>query len=170
MGGMVSMWGQSSAVKSIQYGTITNGGSTATISAVAVENSILFWLGSDCGDNTATVSGFGAITFTSSTVITFSCQGTGNTCSFCVLEFVPGFIKSAGSGSINMASVGSATATISSVNTSKTFLTCIGNTTSDGTPTAMYGRLALTNSTTITASRQFASNSTIVRYSYLEFY
>jgi hypothetical protein len=170
MGGMVSLWGQSSGIKNIQYGTCSGNGGTAAITAVVVENSILFSLGADCGDNTAISSGFNSFTFTSSTLITFSCQGAGNVGSFCVLEFVPGFIKSAGSGGIAMASVGSATVTIPSVNTSKTFVTYIGHTTNDGTPTAMFGRLALTNSTTITASRQFASNTTAVRYSYLEFF
>jgi len=170
MGGMVRLWGASSGIKNVQYGTITVNGGTATITEVVVANSILFFLGNDCGDASGAAYGFSSLVFTSPTVITFSTGANSNVGSFCVLEFVPGFIKSAGSGTVTMTGVGSATVTIPSVNTSKTFVTYIGHGSNDGTSTAQWGRLALTNSTTITASRQLASNTTNVRYSYLEFY
>ena len=169
MGGMVSLWGASSAVKQIQYGTIT-GSSSATISSVVVENSIVLWLGNDTNDNAATTSGFTSCILSNSTTVSQAATAAGNVGGFCVLEFLPGMVKSAGSGTIAVSGVGSATATITSVNTSKTILTFLGQTTNDGTPSAQWCRLALTNSTTITASRTFASNLVNIRYSYLEFY
>ena len=169
MGGMVGLWGASSAVKNIQYGTIT-GSSTATISTVVVENSIILWGGNDTSDNSATTSGFSSCVLTNSTTVSLAATAVNNVGAFCVLEFLPGMVKSAGSGQISVNGVNSATATITSVNTSKTILTFLGQTTNDGTPSAQWCRLALTNSTTITASRTFNSNLVNIRYSYLEFY
>lgn len=71
-----------------------------------------------------------------------------------------GGIKSIQRGTISIAALTtSATATITSVNTAKTELRYLGGGQLDGNGFAVFARVALTNSTTITATASSAPNS-----------
>ncbi len=83
-----------SAIKSIQYGTITltGGGSTtgtATISAVVVAKTALHDLGSDVSGITAMIDEDAYLTLTNTTTVTATRTGTGGTLvrSFCAVEY-----------------------------------------------------------------------------------
>lgn len=83
-----------------------------------------------------------------------------------------GGIKSIQRGTITFSGMATtATATISSVDTSKSELRALGETCSASTAlTEVFNRIALTNSTTITATRATAANSitTIVSWELTE--
>lgn len=166
MGGLVSLWGASSLIKSIQRGTITwsnpNSG-TATISAVDMNNAYVTFVGSDVNtDTTATGSNSQSVVqLTNSTTVTASSWGTVNTkvLSWEVMEFVPGVIKSIQRIDFLYVPDASytATQTITAVNVNKTQLIYGGNSTNDGNTQEYSGRsrirASLTNSTTVTVSK-----------------
>ena len=80
-------------------------------------------------------------------------------------------IKSIQRGSITLTS-NSETATIASVDTSKTELRFLGNTLTNVSDNTHVARIQLTNSTSITASRTYSSSSysTIVSWELTEWY
>ena len=73
---------------------------------------------------------------------------------------IPGTFKSVQRGTISLAGVASNTATISAVTTSKSRLRYLGSTT-DTDSASVNLNIVLTNSTTITASRGFATGGAI---------
>jgi 3-mercaptopyruvate sulfurtransferase SseA len=171
MGGMVSLWGQSSLIRSIQYGTTntTAVSTTATITAVDTTNAYLFFLG--CASNQAAVGGHwaGACVLTNSTTVTTSWDtATGDTRSltFCVVEFQPGVVKSRQAFVVTCVSASSATATITAVDTTKAQILFDGMTTYDGSQ-QQYGRVTLTNATTVTLNRVSTDGYTTRIYGYV---
>jgi hypothetical protein len=74
MGGMVSLWGASSLIKSVQRGTISVGASgsgTLTIAAVDTSRTILSYLFVSTGDTNANPStAMATLTLTNSTTVT----------------------------------------------------------------------------------------------------
>lgn len=88
-------------------------------------------------------------------------------------QFFGGSIKSIQRGTITLTSAASATATITSVDTSKSELRFLGETMNAAASTSALAtnmaRLALTNSTTITATRvSVAADTTIVSWELTE--
>jgi hypothetical protein len=87
-------------------------------------------------------------------------------------QFAAGGVKSVQRGVIQLATnVSTNTATISSVNTNKSFISFLGQSTSslanyDAYPT----HLELTSSTEITATRNFTNGAVTVSYEVIEFY
>ncbi|HMM52296.1 MAG TPA: hypothetical protein PKD87_11850 [Burkholderiaceae bacterium] len=84
--------------------------------------------------------------------------------------FGPSKIKSIQRGTISLTSgTTSASATISSVNTAKATLTYLGNSVGDS-PATVQARIALTNATTVTATRSATSTSAAVSYEVVEWW
>lgn len=156
--GMVSLWGASSLIKSIQRGTInviSSGAATATIAAVDLANSIITKTGLDAGGASGqpaeTVT---RVELTNATTVTASINSSiaaNRVTGYEVIEFRPGVLKSVQSGTINSAAP-SATATITGVDVNKAFVFNLGHITNLTTMQAntMYIRMELTNGTTVT--------------------
>lgn len=155
---IVAFWGRRSIVGSlyVQRGTVqvNSGGTsgTATITAVDLNNARLRYLGtSSAGGGTTEATMMMKAALTNSTTITGtvnSAAGTNTVISYEVTSYVPGIIKSVQRG--NMA--GNTTATITTLDTSRTELDFLSNTTSGGnTNIADQARVAVTNATTVTS-------------------
>ena len=175
-------WRRTSFIKSIQRGTIalTNIGGgehsvTATITAVDVNNSRLIYLGNITSGPAANQERGVYLRLTNATTVTAT-VGSGSslqTVSYEVIEYYPGVIKSVQRGTIALNAVASNTATITSVNTSKSQMDFLGqdNTVGDDNRQTM-ARLALTNATTVTATLNTATalGITTVSYQVTEYY
>jgi len=86
-------------------------------------------------------------------------------------QFSGGGIKSVQRGTITVPSnSSSATATITAVDTSKSMMNYLGFAGGGVSTYDLWPRIALTNSTTVTASRTGASFSSSVSYEVIEFY
>lgn len=156
-----ALWGVSSNIYSIQRGTIVITGAstsnTATITAVDVNNSIITFLGWNLAGAENPDHAFVRLALTNATTVTATKgAGTGGadnvTVGFEVVAYAPGVIKSVQRGTI-VCAAGTATATITSVNTAKTTLHCIGvSSVNTGAFNTWMPSIDLTNSTTITAT------------------
>lgn len=177
MGGMVSLWGASSLIKSIQRGTIAITGATsntATISAVAMENCRLVRTGRLYSDNTGSgASSFIRLTFTNATTITATVAASPGaataTIGFEVIEYLPGVIKSVQRGTVTMPTT---TATITEVNTAKSVIDHLGSTAGSGGAigSSQETNATLTNSTTVTISAGTTADSQVTSYQVVEWF
>lgn len=156
-----------SLVSSVQFGTVsvtsTNTSNTATISSVTTSRSAVFYLGSSGSNGIFQSRGlqFG-VTLTNSTTVTAIRGATDsetNTISFCVVQFAAAAINSVQQlASVYTAQSGTAqTVTITSVNTSNSFIAFGGVNSNSNTYAAAYNTAALTNSTTVTYNRNTGS-------------
>ena len=152
------------AVDSVQQGTIsmtdTTASGTDTISSVTTSRSIVIYNGDsitvDVGEGRAMTD----VSLTNSTTVTAT-RGTTSSTShsvttgYVVIEFAAGITDSVQEYSITISSGTSATATISSVDTSRTVTFPGGMTTPQGGPDAGHemSYSQLTNATTVTATR-----------------
>ncbi len=187
----VSKWlqgvtaGVGSPIKSIQSGKINLAGATsatATISAVVVANTMLFFNGKYAGGGLGsnTVACVDAdITLTNTTTVTAS-RHTSTTgvynVEFVAIEFNSGILNQAIQfGTVSIPSGASGTATITSVVTAKAFVVYLGETGADNTNNYNYLNgptvVELTNSTTVTAFVAGAgqSGALTVRFCVVEF-
>lgn len=83
----------------------------------------------------------------------------------------PSGIKSIQRGVITMADPATAaTATIQAVNTLKTELRFLGTSSNSGTSNAGFGKVVLTNSTTVTASRDGTNGNCSISWELTEYY
>ena len=179
-GAMVARWGASSLIQSVQYGTINMNGvgsATATIAEVKTENSLIFHLMGDYDANSSYIGCLTHVTLTNGTTVTGTTSnafGAARAEGFCVIEFKPGVLKNVQRGTITFNAAMSGTATITEVNTSKTFLNETGWFPSTAGPLDLKvgaPRLALTNATTITsASKQIPGYNVVVAYQAAEFF
>ena len=161
---LVASWGRGVAIASIQAGSIalTAGNATvdATITAVNTSNALLLYLGYTSTSNTNSAkNGQARISLVNATTVRASHQfedGTGGTSTvgYVVVEFMPGVLKSVQAGTIDVNGGTSNTATITSVNTAKSFVSKLGTEQNGNALTDTQGevRLALTNATTVTAT------------------
>lgn len=156
-------------MKSIQYGTVTLTNlttATATINAVDMANSVLIFTGMVSAVQTTGAVGAAKLIFTNSTTITADrTTSSANThvMAFCVVEFAPGVVR-VQRDTIALAAATSGTKTIASVNTSKTFLSWLGQTTTDVAFAGIapcVSRIDLTNATTVTGTQAVALTTTI---------
>lgn len=166
------MGGASALIKSIQRGTISLSGATsgtATITSVVTANSVVRYLGDSQSDPaTDDVTFFASrLALTNATTVTGSsiAGNASNTqiISYEVVEYFPGVLKSVQRGTVDMTTVTSKTATITSVDTTKSTVDHLGFN-SNWPATPAYGsvtraRWALTNATTVTATVGNASNA-----------
>lgn len=84
-------------------------------------------------------------------------------------DFLPGRIKSIQRGTIAVTGATSATATITSVDTSKSILTHLGQHSTQTGLDNVATSLALTNATTITATRGASTGTVTVGYQVVEY-
>ena len=150
-------------IKSIQYGTVET---SATVNAVVVANSILINTGFTMADDSP--DKLNRITLTNTTTVT---QTGAGMCSFVLIEFEPGVIKSKQSGSISLDSATSNTATISSVSTTKSIVLKMGqaSTTSGSSLGGHLAMVTLTNATTVTATCLGSETDNNVYFDVIEF-
>jgi hypothetical protein len=179
MGGMVSLWGASSLIKSVQRGNISLTGvdiATGTINAVVTENSVLSWLSSNNGgaDPNSQLCQI-RIFLTNATTITVTRQSITNNldASYEVIEFLPCVLKSIQRGPITINNgSGTSTATITAVDPNKSLLMWLGTQVQNvsGNANDTYNRLNSTNATTITVTRSGSTNANVTAYQVLEYF
>lgn len=166
--------------KSVQSGSITIATSTtsntATISAVSVANAVLVWCGCYTNDNvnnsTEIGSGFARMTLTNSTTITAT-RGAANasftvTIKYYIVEYTPGLLKSVQYGTV---AGNGATSAISAVDTSRTYVGCLGEYGPDNDVAGLsagFGTVALSSSTAVVSAGGTASSS--IGFVVVEFY
>lgn len=86
-------------------------------------------------------------------------------------QFAPNSIKSIQRGTISITGGnGSNTATITSVDTTKSLISFLGATAYSGAAADGQGRVELTDATTVTASRTNTNNSAVFGYQVVEYY
>ena len=153
---MVSLWGASSMVPSVQQITWTINAATVntTITAVNTANAIVVGQGamSQLGSNNIAVGTVGGLKITSSTNVQCRrslAQNFPDLAAATVLEFAPGVIRSFQNALIAQTTA-STTATITAVNTAKTFLIVTSDLYS-GPGYQACPRISLTNGTTLTS-------------------
>ena len=98
MGGMVGLWGASSMVQSVQYGTIslTTTSGTATITLVDTTRSFVVFLGSFTTDTGSVgARAWPSVVLTNATTVTASTDIMSGTTDvgYLVIQFMPGVIK-----------------------------------------------------------------------------
>ena len=184
MGGMVSLWGASSLIKSVQRGTLTLAANTisntATITSVDTTNSMLVF-----GQNNTNYSNLewryqmGRLALTNATTVTLSRTATGLVgdligCTYEVIEFLPGILKSIQRGTVTQSGALTVNATITEVNTSNATCTYLGLT-GDSNFYAGYTQqitLALLNATTVQVAMYWSGGgvSETIGYQVAEFY
>jgi hypothetical protein len=175
----VGTWltGGSIGVRSVQRGSITIAGAstsnTATITSVNLTTSIVTYLGCTLVGAENPDHAFARVTLTDATTVTATKgAGTGGAdnvvLNYDVVEFVSGALKSVQRGTITCAA-GTATATISAVNTAKSAIQLLGfSTVNSGAFNTWLPRIELTDATTVTATAT-ATDAT-VGYQVVEFY
>ena len=165
-------------IKSIQRGVITLSGvasNTAAIASVNPANCRLVWLGTyDTTASTTPDLVCCRVEFTNATTITayVNTATTGATVSFEVIEYVPGVIKSVQRSTFAVTGSTAGTGTITAVTTSKAQLDYLGFTTTYTGATVVgqgFGRLVLTNATTLTFNGLGSMDRT-VGYQVTEFF
>jgi len=160
------------AVDSVQQGTIamTNGIVTATdtITSVTTSRSVALFNGDTISANVGDGRARTSVSLTNATTVTAT-RGTGTasahttTSGYVVIEFAAGITDSVQEFEVTISSGTSATATISSVDTSKT-ATFPGGMTTPQASNDMgheYCYCALTNATTVTATKGASGGNTV---------
>ena len=176
MGGTVSLWGGSSLVESVQYGTVSvaNAGSgTATITSVDTTRSVVMFLGTSTNVSSVNpVFTHAYAQLTNATTVTATCVNTAatRTISFAVIQFRPGVARTVQTYVITIGvSAGSGTATITSVNTPKALIVHGGDQMNAGEDLCATWQ-TLTNATTVTANNGIALYTSFIAGTVLEFF
>jgi len=171
-----------SLIQSIQTGEITiaagSASNTATITAVQTRNAVCFFGGWRSADTSlATSEDYCRVSLTNSTTVTAqsSAANAGSTriVRYTVVEFKPFAIRRIQQGTITISGANAtATATITAVNTARAFVVHQGqnHTVNQSDFNYNQGRLDLTNTTTVTATKNATLNpSLVVGYVVVEF-
>lgn len=154
----VSQWMARGLIKSIQRGTITivdgtGGINTAAITEVDRNNCLLLFLGNECSAVQQSDNTFTRLDFASATSVR-AIRGANNTTgatttSFCVIEFVPGVIKSIQNGTTTVDATPKSQA-ITTVDTAKADVIYQGfSFASSGSSLTVVTRVRLASATTI---------------------
>lgn len=165
-------------IKSIQRGVLTipsgSSSATATITSVDTANSVLHISQDGDGIVDRWDASLAYVVFTNATTLTATRTGTTGDAvrtSYHVVEYIPGFLKSIQRGTIALTGVSSNTATITSVDTSKSVLIFLGMLTAElSSPQRITTRLTLTDATTVTASRAVGTGNNTISYQVVEHY
>jgi len=179
MGGLVSLWGASSLINSVQKVTLTlvaaNSG-TVSITAVDMSRSILVFANyyTDWGGATSNVSFNPRVTLTNSTTITAvdpgaATGGVATPMKITIIEFLPGVIRSVQRGLTTLTAASTANTTITSVNTAKAWLNPLGWSTS-GNDQRMEAIVELAGATTVTVTSGIASGTQEYSWEVVEFF
>ncbi|HCA51597.1 MAG TPA: hypothetical protein DEP24_00775 [Mycobacterium sp.] len=168
MGGMVGLWGASSMIRSVQYGTVAFGGAdvskTTTITSVDVNNSLLYPLENNeasTASNTTDGAWVG-LSVTNATTITGTRSATNavaNTAGFVIVEYAPGVLKSVQRGVKTINGSGNPySVTITAVDPAKAVFSFTGRTGDSNTFNGSFGYYGtLTNGTTATLTSTYNS-------------
>jgi hypothetical protein len=156
---MVSLWGASSLIKSVQSGEIVIPSAsnvvTATITSVATENAVLIFGGIVNNNGAASPqSSQCSVVLTNATTVTGQLDAVGVSDAYvryAVVELVPGVIRSVQRGTLTLTGT-SGTATITQVDTAKCLTIWTGCRVTSALDTLLTN-VALTNGTTVTGSR-----------------
>ena len=176
--GMVSLWGASSLIQSVQAFTITLSAAlsgTATISTVSLGDSILFYdnYDTDWPGSVGNTSFESRVTFTNTTTITANSIGAATVGITTIIRgrvvtFAPGVIRSIQRGSLSFSGQ-SNTATITEVNTAKSFLVDNGFSTA-ASDERLQASWAITNATTLTVQTRLGGVSKDTNYQCVEYF
>lgn len=178
---LVTAWTQGTIVKSVQYGTITIGNTsltgTATITTVVPTNALVFFLGlvhQEAADGISVPFSYLQLTNATTVTATRAIQpGAGAATpviGFCVLEFLPGVIRSIQKGTVTLNAVTSNTATITAVNVAKSILLYGFESSDQNLVTDALARITLTNATTVTMTRNNNTGVVVGAFTVVEFY
>jgi len=173
MGGMVSLWGAATMIKSVQQGGtsfVTSG--TATINSVNLANSFVAYTGLRTTDTTTALGRIQArCELTNATTVTSISEDNVATKSLrcVVIEFAPGVVRSVQRGTITISAGVAATATITAVDVNKALLMWGNQTTSSATNNTCFATLVVTNGTTLPANMD-GVGSTNTGYTVVEFF
>lgn len=175
-------FGKLPVVKSVQHGSITLNATetsdTAAITSVDTTNSMILYLSAmrDGIPDTNWDDIMSKVELTNATTVTASRIGPAllSYVKFCVVEFYPGLVKSNQSGTIAITGT-SNTATITAVDTAKSICVYLGNTSTTASSAIQYinsalVRVTLTNTTTVTGTRDGSDDAATVGYQVVEFY
>lgn len=173
----MGLWGKPSHIVSVQTGTATltagNATGTATITAVSLFQTVLNYLNAISTDAAVVAAEVKmGVTLTNATTVTFTRTSTGvaATGRFQLVTYVPGVLRSVQRGTIVLSAVTSNTATIAAVNTTKYRLVMLGWYNAEIQVEDDYTDLALTNATTLTATRGSGSGTSTVSYQIEEYW
>lgn len=175
---MVSLWGASSTIKSIQRGVISitaaASNNTASITAVDLDNCRLTRIGSSSNNGAQNDPASSVLVIlTNSTTITGVRSGTGSadtSVAWQIVEYLPGIIKSVQRTTVTYSSATSAAVTITSVDTNKSLIDDLGCRVGN-TLDSLYNWWVFTNATTVTANRFGAGgDSTVASLQVVEFF
>lgn len=179
--GVMAM-GSQSLILSIQSGTINlstaQTSNTATINGVAPDHAMVLHGGVSAGGAfTSRMDNGVRLALTNGTTVTATRNNTdgggGNTAvdvTYTVIELKPGIIKSIQRSTITVNGVASNTATISAVDTAKSFVNNLGTSTDTGQNTSGLADFLLTNATTVTMTRAGSTGIAIGSFEVIEFY
>lgn len=177
---LVFRWTQPGVIRSVQSGTLTiAGGSatgTATITQIDTKNAVIYFGGMTTNDATTDGSRcYGRLDLTNSTTITGT-RGSNPAgvmlLPFTVIDYYPGALRSVQYGTVAMGANASATATITAVDTTKAAVLFLGwSTTNVAAPNGQNtATVALTNKTTVTATMDLGNDATTVGFVVIEQY
>lgn len=164
--------GGSSYITNVQYGSVTIGSgvnnATATISSVDTSKSFLVYLGFTT-DGAAGVSvqiDMARLTLTNSTTVTANINNSSTrsvTVNFAVVEATSNLVASVQFGTVSIAASTSGTATISSVDTSRSAVFWLGHSSTSATSnTRAYNTgVSLTSATQVTAYADLSATYTV---------
>lgn len=166
----------SSIIQSIQARAVTLTSNTAsdtdTINAVTMANTLLIYNGVNSTSTSINIFLY-YLQLTSTTQTTLTRIGTSSTTrtiGYTALEFVPSVLNSMQRGSISVASVASADATITAVNTSKAVCNVTHWDTDASSADERFASGKLNSSTTVRAEKNTGGTSTsVVGYEVAEF-
>ena len=177
MGGMVSLWGASGIVESVQQGTVTMSSAssgTATITAVDMSRSLLFsQLISTAYSSAVPAISLSRLDFTNATTITATRTSAASSvyASFVVVQFMPGVIKQIQRATVTINNgVASVDTTLVETNLNKSIATSTflaNNTTADSN---VFTRSLLTTSTNLRSTRETTADINGVAYQVAEFF
>lgn len=162
------------SVQQYNYNTSSASSSyTQAINAVDTRNSVIFFGGS-YANSTSELVFFASVVLTNSTTVTMTRNGTTTTSRnhcWAVLEFNPGFIRSNNAGTVTIAtSASSGTVTLNPVILEQTAVFFNGWNNANDTDARVYSTVHLSNTTTLTATRQAAATGALITgYQAVEF-
>lgn len=176
MGGLATLRRRASLIESVHRGTITVTGTltaTATIPAVDLTRASVAILGLSTTDTTGDLNRhFTRIELTNATTVTITRADatTTDVISYEVRQYAMGVFRSIQRGTISLGGT-SVTATITAVDPNKSEVDCLGQTTTETADwSTAVARVALTNGTTVTGTRQTNTGTTVIGFEVREFY
>lgn len=163
-----------SATQPVSIEVTTTQTGTATITNVTTGQSAIFWGGTagNISDSSIATNSL-RLNLTNGTTVTATRNNTANGCTVVgtVVEFKATDIVSVNRENIALSGVASNTATVTAVDTTKSFVSFLGMSTTDASNTfrEVLNNVVLTNSTTVTSAVNTATTTQTDSYELIEF-